>query len=103
MFVTTGNYIEGHNVITYHGLVHGKKTFSDLFLYQEKDKHEARLDEELAKAEASLIAQAQKRGANAVIGIQTQFYNTGAGALGAKLMVCILSGTAVTVAPMLVK
>jgi len=95
--ITTGHNVEGYKVVKYHGIVYGKTTFSDLFFYQEKPKEEASFNSALLKATQSLLDQAAKKGANAVIGINTQFYNTGTGALGIKLMVCILSGTAVTV------
>lgn len=97
VIITTGHNIEGYRIQEYHGIIYSKQTFSDLFFYQEKLKQEGSFNEELAKASEKLKKMAKDKGANAVIGVSTEFYNTGSAALGQKLMICILSGTAVTV------
>ena len=99
VLLTTGPCIEGYKIQTYHGLVCSKRCFADSYLFNEKEKNETAFDNEIDMARKGLMEKAKNMGANAVIGISFQFYDTGSKGLGIRLIVCLLSGTAVTIIP----
>lgn len=105
MLITTTNTLEGKRIVRYHGIVSGEAIFGanifrDLFAsirdivggragsYEQvmKDGRNTALNE--------MIEEAQRLGANAVIGVDIDY-----GALGANesMMLVTASGTAVTV------
>lgn len=97
-FVTTSSMnVEGHKIETYYGLVYGKSTFPDIRLLSDSPKDEATFYEEVEEAIFKMVAQAKEVGANAVIGVQTEFYNTRTKILSQEIWVCMVSGTAVTI------
>lgn len=106
MLISTTNAIEGRSVRAYHGMVTGEailgtNIFRDIFAgirdivggrsgAYEKSLREAR---EIAISELS--AEAEKLGANAVIGVDIDYENINAGGSSSMLMVSV-TGTAVS-------
>ncbi len=102
MIITTTNIIEGRKVKTYHGLVSGEailgaNIFKDFFagIRDIVGGRSAAYERELRKAKdialQELTEEAQKLGANGVIGVDLD-YET----IGQSMLMVSASGTAVT-------
>ncbi|GCE45497.1 uncharacterized protein YbjQ (UPF0145 family) [Thermosporothrix hazakensis] len=107
MLLTTTSTVEGMHVHQYLGLVEGEailgaNVFKDFFasITDIVGGRSAAYEEELRKAKQiamqEMIAEAQRRGANAIIGIDIDYESISGGGSGNMLMVSV-SGTAVVV------
>ncbi len=105
MILSTTSTLDGHKITAYLGLVSGEailgaNIFKDFFagIRDIVGGRSAAYEAELRKAKdialAEMQAEAQRLGANAVIGVDLDYENLGA--QGGMLMVCA-SGTAVKV------
>jgi uncharacterized protein YbjQ (UPF0145 family) len=108
MLTTTTPTIEGYEIIEYVGLVTGEailgaNIFKDLFagIRDIVGGPSAAYEQELRKARdpaiAEMIADAEARGANAVVGVDLDYETIQVGQTGGMLMVSV-AGTAVRVA-----
>ncbi|MGJ3261997.1 MAG: YbjQ family protein [Salinarimonas sp.] len=104
MIVTTTNTIEGRQIVQYHGIVSGEaifgaNIFKDFFasirdiVGGRSGSYERVMREGRDTAINEMIEEAQRLGANAVIGVDLDY-----GAIGAKesMMLVTAAGTAVT-------
>ncbi|EGF93310.1 hypothetical protein ABI_17500 [Asticcacaulis biprosthecium C19] len=107
MQVTTTNTIEGSHISQYHGIVTGEailgaNIFRDFFagirdiVGGRSNAYEEVLREGRDAALREMEAEASKRGANAIVGIDIDYSTVGQS--GSMLMVSC-SGTAVTIQP----
>ena len=105
MIVTTTNTIDGRKVVAYHGLVTGEaimgaNIFRDLFasITDIVGGRSGAYEKELKKARdvaiQEMIAEAESRGCNAVLGVDLDYETVGSN--GSMLMVTA-AGTAVQV------
>lgn len=108
MLTTTTPTIEGYEIIEYIGLVTGEailgaNIFKDLFagIRDIVGGRSAAYEQELRKARdlavAEMVADAEARGANAVVAVDLDYETIQVGQTGGMLMVSV-SGTAVRVA-----
>ena len=108
MLTTTTPTIEGYEIIEYIGLVTGEailgaNIFKDLFagIRDIVGGRSAAYEQELRKARdlalQEMVADAEARGANAVVGVDLDYETLQVGQTGGMLMVSV-SGTAVRVA-----
>ncbi|KPB00325.1 heavy metal-binding domain-containing protein [Ahrensia marina] len=108
MIVSTTNSIEGARIVDYKGVVTGEailgtNIFRDFFagirniVGGRSGAYEKALREAREIAIAELEAEAQRLGADAVIGVDIDYENITAGDSGSMLMVSV-SGTAVVLA-----
>jgi len=104
MIVTTTNSIEGRQIVQYHGIVTGEAIFGanifrDFFasirdvVGGRAGSYEKVMRDGRDTAISEMIEEAQRLGANAVIGVDLDY-----GAIGAResMMLVTASGTAVT-------
>ncbi|WP_349367446.1 YbjQ family protein [Salinarimonas sp.] len=104
MIVTTTNSIEGRQIVEYHGIVSGEaifgaNIFKDFFasirdvVGGRSGSYERVMRDGRDTAIKEMVEEAQRLGANAVIGVDLDY-----GAIGAKesMMLVTASGTAVT-------
>lgn len=91
MIITTGTSIDGKQIIEYKGLVFAKSSESDLFISQDKPKHQEIYSRWAKAAEDTLKNNAEEIGANAVIGVKQEILNP------KGMVVLMLIGTAVVV------
>ncbi|MFP1632159.1 heavy metal-binding domain-containing protein [Zhengella sp. ZM62] len=107
MITTTTNTIEGHRIVEYRGIVTGEailgtNIFRDFFagirdiVGGRSGSYERVLREARETAIRELEDEAQRVGANAVIGIDIDYENISTGSSGSMLMVSA-SGTAVVI------
>ncbi|PHP67230.1 hypothetical protein CSC94_09295 [Zhengella mangrovi] len=107
MITTTTNTIEGHQIVEYRGIVTGEailgtNIFRDLFagirdlVGGRSGSYEKVLRDARETAIRELEDEAQRLGANAVIGIDLDYENISTGSSGSMLMVSA-SGTAVVI------
>jgi uncharacterized protein YbjQ (UPF0145 family) len=105
MLILTTPAIEGKKIIEYHGLVTGESllganVYKDLFsgVRDVVGGRTSAYEEELKKARTvaldSMQEKAEKKGANAVIGVRLTYQNLG-GTMGNTIMVTVF-GTAVS-------
>jgi uncharacterized protein YbjQ (UPF0145 family) len=108
MLTTTTPTIEGYEIIEYIGLVTGEailgaNIFKDFFagIRDVVGGRSAAYEQELRKARdiavQEMVADAEARGANAVVGVDLDYETIQVGQTGGMLMVSV-SGTAVRVA-----
>lgn len=90
MIITTGDSIEGKKIIAYRGLVFGKSTTSDIFIFNDKQKYQDLYAKWVKEAEDALKTNAERAGANAVIGVRQEV-------LTKSFVILMLIGTAVVV------
>lgn len=104
MIVTTTNSVEGRQIVQYHGIVSGEaifgaNVFKDFFasirdiVGGRSGSYERVMRDGRDTAIKEMVEEAQRLGANAVIGVDLDY-----GAIGAKesMMLVTASGTAVT-------
>jgi uncharacterized protein YbjQ (UPF0145 family) len=105
LLILTTPTIEGKKIIQYHGLVTGDSLlganlYKDMFsgvrdvVGGRTSKYEEELTSARNLALESMKEKAEKKGANAVIGVRVAYHNLG-GTMGNTIMVTI-SGTAVS-------
>jgi len=105
MIVTTTNTLEGHTVTAYHGLVTGEaimgaNIFRDLFaaitdiVGGRSGAYEKELKRARDVAMQEMVAEAESRGCNAILGVDLDYETVGE--RGSMLMVTV-TGTAVQV------
>ena len=103
MLVTTTNSLEGKTIVTYHGIVNGEAIMGanivrDLFakvtdiVGGRSAAYEDKLAEGRKIAIEEMTERARAMGANAIIGVDLDFETVREG-----MMMCIATGTAVTV------
>ncbi len=106
MIITTTDGLEGRRIVTYHGVVTGEailgaNIFKDFFagirdiVGGRSGAYEQSLREAKDTAMKEMIAEANKLGANAVIGIDLD-YETISVSGGSSMLMVAASGTAVT-------
>lgn len=103
MLITTTNTLEGMTIETYHGIVHGEAIMGanivrDIFasvtdiVGGRSSAYEGKLAEGRQIAINEMTARAEQMGANAIVGVDLDFETLREG-----MMMCIATGTAVTV------
>lgn len=91
MIITTGTAIEGKQITEYRGLVFGKSSTADLYIFHDKPKYQEMYSAWVKVAEDEIKRSAENAGANAVIGIRQEVINP------KGMLVIMLIGTAVVV------
>jgi uncharacterized protein YbjQ (UPF0145 family) len=96
MIISTTNTLEGYRIQNYLGIVAGQAVAGEEFLTPH-DRHGYNNELEKARrfASDSMVAEARKLGANAVIGASIDFEISGE---AARLVIATMSGTAVVIA-----
>ena len=96
MIISTTNSLEGYRIQNYLGIVAGQAVAGESFM-RPHDRHDYNNELEKARrfATDSMMAEARKLGANAVIGASLDFEISGE---TSPLVIATMSGTAVVIA-----
>ncbi|MCI7353019.1 MAG: YbjQ family protein [[Actinobacillus] rossii] len=106
MLLTTTNNIEGKQVIEYKEIVYGEvvagtnfirdffASFTDIFGGRSRS-YESKLTSARQEAINEMIAQAERVGANAIVGVEVNYTSIGSGSK--SMFMIVASGTAVVV------
>ena len=67
VLITTGNHVEGYEIVEYHGIVRG-----GYFLFDARKTDDKEQDIQTERTLEAISRKAEKKGANAVVGLSQQ-------------------------------
>lgn len=94
--VTNSDNIPGYKIIKSHGIVTARRLYSDVLLYGDKERDEVMWENAYEGLLQKLESNANKRGGNAVISVNSNILQHIRGTISGMIAV-VLTGTAVSV------
>lgn len=94
MIITTTNTLEGKSIKEYKGIVFGEVIADIDFFGGSSNSYETKLIESRLQAINKIEVRAKALGANAIVGVNTDYKMVG---IGGPLMMITVSGTAVII------